>query len=121
MTQAAFHPVIWVGSSRKDVQQFPELVQGHIGYALYVAQCGGRHRDAKVLKGFGGAGVLEIVTDHRGDTFRSVYTVRFSGVVYVLHAFQKKSKAGIETPQAEIEMIRKRLKEAELIAKGLGL
>jgi phage-related protein len=89
-----------------------------MGYALYVAQMGGKHRDAKPLKGFGGAGVVEVVKDHRGDTFRAVYTVRFSGTVYVLHAFQKKSKSGGKTPKMDISLIELRLREAEKIAKG---
>ena len=71
-------PVIWVGSSRRDLREFPEPVQDHMGYALYVAQRGGRHRDAKILSGFGGAGVVEIVKDYRGDTFRAVYTLRYA-------------------------------------------
>jgi phage-related protein len=110
-------PVIWVGSSREDLREFPEPVQDHMGYALYVAQRGGRHRNAKALTGFGGAGVVEVVRDYRGDTFRSVYTLRYAGAVYVLHAFQKKSKTGRETPRRDIEMIRQRLREAEQIAK----
>jgi|SRR5580692_3931907 phage-related protein len=110
--------VVWVGSSRKDLRTFPDPVQDHMGYALYVAQRGGKHRDTKVLSGFGGAGVVEVVTDFRGDTFRAVYTVRFAASVYVLHAFQKKSKSGRETPQREVELIKKRLREAEQIAKG---
>jgi phage-related protein len=69
----------WVGSSRKDLREFPDMVQDYIGYALYVAQQGGKHRDAKTWTGFGGAGVVEIVTDHRGDTFRSVYMLRYRG------------------------------------------
>ena len=84
-----------------------------IGFALYAAQQGGKHADAKPLRGFSGAGVLEVITDHRGDTFRAVYTVRLAGRVYVLHAFQKKSKAGIQTPKAEINLIKSRLKRAE--------
>jgi phage-related protein len=111
-------PVVWVGSSRKDLRTFPDPVQHHVGYALYVAQRGGKHRDTKVLRGFGGAGVVEVVTDFRGDTFRAVYTVRFGTNVYVLHAFQKKSKSGRETPQRDIELIKQRLREAEQIAKG---
>ena len=87
-----------------------------MGYALYVAQRGGKHRDTKVLSGFGGAGVVEILRDHRGDTFRAVYTVRFGDAVYVLHAFQKKSKTGRETPRPAIELIKQRLQEAEQIA-----
>lgn len=108
-------PVIWIGSSRKDFGAFPDAVKDRMGYALYVAQQGGKHADAKPLKGYGGAGVVEIVRDHRGDTFRTVYTVRLGGVVYVLDAFQKKSKTGRETPKAEIERIDKRLREAERI------
>jgi phage-related protein len=110
-------PVIWVGLSRKDFVTFPEVAMNRIGYALYVAQQGEKHRDAKPLKGFGGAGVVEIVSDYRGDTFRVVYTVRFSSAVYVLHVFQKKSKTGRETPKTEIDMIEKRLREAERIEK----
>jgi phage-related protein len=114
---ASLKPVIWVGSSRHDLRGFPDEVQDHMGYALYVAQRGDKHRDAKVLSGFGGAGVVEIVTDHRGDTFRAVYTVRFAGAIYVLHAFQKKSKSGRATPRRDLELIKQRLREAERIAK----
>ena len=92
-----------------------------MGYALYVAQRGGKHRDAKTLSGFGGAGMVEVVKDYRGDTFRAVYTLRYAGVVYVLHAFQKKSKTGRETPRRDIELIKQRLREAEQIAKERGL
>jgi phage-related protein len=109
-------PVIWVGRTLKDLREFPEPVQDHMGYALYVAQRGGKHRDAKTLKGFGGAGVLEVISDYRGDTFRAVYTVRHAGAVYVLHAFQKKSKTGRETTRRDLELIRQRLREAERIA-----
>jgi len=90
-----------------------------MGYALYVAQVGGQHSDAKVLRGFGGAGVVEII-DYRGDTFRAVYTLRYGGAVYVLHAFQKKSKTGRETPRRESELIQQRLRQAEQIAKALN-
>ena len=110
-------PVIWVGSSRKDLRNFPNPVQDHVGYALYTAQRGGRHRDTKVLSGFGGAGVLEVVKDFRGDTFRAVYTLRYAGAIYVLHAFQKKSKTGHETPKQDIELVKQRLREAEQIEK----
>jgi phage-related protein len=106
-------PVLWVGSSRKDLRKFPRGVRRTFGQGLYDAQTGGKHPDAKVLKGFGGAGVLELIESDRGGTYRAVYTVKFSGAVYVLHAFQKKSKAGIGTPPREIEAIRARLKEAE--------
>jgi phage-related protein len=116
--ERSIKPVIWVGTSRKDLREFPAAVQDHMGYALYVAQLGGKHRDVKALSGFGAAGILEIVTDHRGDTFRGVYTLRYAGAVYVLHAFQKKSKTGRETPRREMELIRQRLRLAERIAKG---
>lgn len=88
-----------------------------MGYALYVAQPGGKHRDTKALGGFGGAGVVEIVKDYRDDTFRAVYTVRYAGAVYVLHAFQKKSKTGRLTPHRDMELIRQRLHQAEQIVK----
>ena len=110
-------PVVWVGSSRKDLWAFPDLVQDHVGYALYVAQRGGKHLDAKTLQGFGGAGVVEVITDYRGDTFRATYTLRFEGALYVLHCFQKKSKTGRETPHRDLELIKHRLREAERIAK----
>jgi phage-related protein len=106
-------PVAWIGSSKVDLSAFPEEVKDSIGFALYVAQQGGKHRDAKPLRGFGGAGILEIVDDFDGDTYRAIYTVRFAGRVYVLHVFQKKSKTGIKTPKAEINLIQSRLKRAE--------
>nr|WP_254054092.1 type II toxin-antitoxin system RelE/ParE family toxin [Singulisphaera sp. GP187] len=95
------------------MKEFPDEVCRVMGFALRQAQLGGKHQDAKVLKGVGGAGVLEVVEDHDRDTFRAVYTVKFAGAVYVLHAFQKKSKKGIKTPTAERELIRWRLKAAE--------
>jgi phage-related protein len=110
--------VTWVGTSLKDLREFPETMQDHMGYALYVAQRGGKHQDAKVLSGFGGAGVVEVIKDHRGDTFRAVYTLRYAGSVYVLHVFQKKSKTGRETPRRDVELIKQRLREAEQIATG---
>lgn len=110
-----------MSSSLKDLRAFPDPVQDHVGYALYVAQRGGKHRDTKVLNGFGGAGVVEIIKDFRGDTYRAVYTVRNQRSVYMLHAFQKKSKSGRETPRKEIELIRQRLREAERIAKEKAL
>jgi phage-related protein len=106
-------PVRWIGSSRHDVRSFPESVRLRIGGALWEAQIGRKAPWAKPLKGFGGAGVLEIVDDHDGDTYRAVYTVRFAGIVYVLHAFQKKSKRGIATPQHEIALMQQRLRRAE--------
>lgn len=105
-------PVVWIGSTKADLSSFPEDVKDAIGYALYIAQRGGKHADAKPLRGFGGAGILEIVEDHAGDTYRAVYTVRFADRIYGLHAFQKKSKTGIATPKHEIELIKSRLKRA---------
>jgi phage-related protein len=109
----ALRPVGWIGSSKKDLTEFPESVQGEVGYALYLAQLGGKSDRAKPLKGFSGAGILEVVVDHIGDTYRAVYTVRFEEAVYVLHTFQKKSKRGKETPQTDINLIKERLKRAE--------
>ncbi|MPY74624.1 MAG: type II toxin-antitoxin system RelE/ParE family toxin [Alphaproteobacteria bacterium] len=105
-------PVRWVGSSKADLTGFPEEVRRRVGGALWDAQLGLRASYAKPLKGFGGAGVLEIVDDFDGDTYRAVYTVRLAGAVYVLHAFQKKSKRGIATPKAELDLIERRLKRA---------
>ena len=106
-------PVRWIASSKDDLSVMPLDVRREVGYALYAAQQGDKHDDAKPLKGFAGAGVLEIVARHDGDTFRAVYTVRFSTAVYVLHAFQKKAKRGIATPKKEIDLVRARLKLAE--------
>src|SRR3990167_7558040 len=103
----------FVRSSRKDIREFPEEVKEDIGYALFEVQKGLKPAAAKPLKGFGGAGVLEIVENFFGDTYRAVYTVKFEKVVYVLHCFQKKSKHGIKTPRQEIDLIRKRLRAAE--------
>lgn len=97
----------------------PEEVTDTFGYALYLAQTGKKHEQAKPLHGFGSAGVLEIVEDRRGNAYRAVYTVRFAAAVFVLHVFQKKAKSGIATPKQDIELIRERLKVAEQIAKEL--
>ncbi len=115
----ALKPVLWVGSSRDDLKQFPSEVQDVMGFALYLAQLGEKHPDAKPLKGFGGAGVLEIIDDFQGDTYRAVYTVRLSGRVYVLHAFQKKARRSIKTSQHDIELIRERYRKAEEIQRQL--
>jgi len=104
-------PLFWVGSSKEDLLAFPDPVQDEIGTALSVAQFGGKHPKAKPWKGEG-PGVFEVVEDHRGDTYRAVYTVRFEGLVYVLHAFQKKSPSGIRTPRRDVELIMRRLNEA---------
>ena len=106
-------PVFWEGSSKRDLRNFPKAVRLMVGQALFDAQTGGKHPDARPLKGFGGAGVLEVVETHDGNTYRAIYTVKFAGVVFVLHAFQKKSKSGSKTPPEEIEKVKKRLKEAQ--------
>jgi phage-related protein len=95
------------------LKALPDEVQREVGFALVDAQCGGKPLSAKPLKGFGGTAVLEIVEDFDGDTYRAVYTVRFAEAVYVLHAFQKKSKRGIATPKATIDIIKARLRTAE--------
>jgi phage-related protein len=106
-------PVVWMGSSRKNLRRFPRDVKRDIGQALYTAQQGDIDPSAKPLKGFGGGSVLEIVVDLAGNTWRAVYTVRFAEAIYVLHAFQKKSKKGIATPSRNLEMIHRRLADAE--------
>jgi len=111
-------PVFWIGSSRKDLRRFPKLVRQTVGQALFDAQTGGTHPDAKPLKGFQGAGVLEVVESHDGSTYRAVYTIQFAGVVYVLHAFQKKSKRSIQTPREEMDVVKSRLKVAEKHHEG---
>ena len=111
--------LIWIGSIRKDLLALPADVRRFFGFALSLAQQGDKHESAKVLKGFGGAGVLEIVEDDSGGTYRAVYTVKFAEAVFVLHCFQKKSKRGIATPKEDIEIIYARLKIAEAYAKDL--
>jgi phage-related protein len=115
----ALRELRWIGSAKKDLLAMPDEVQQGFGFALYQAQIGLLHPDAKPLKGFGSAGILEIVEDWRGNAYRAVFTVRFAQAVFVLHCFQKKSKHGIETPIADMDLIRKRLKEAEALAKGI--
>ena len=109
----ALKPLDFIGSSREDLREFPDEVKQDIGYALFEAQKGQKSESAKPLKGFVGAGVLEIIERFDGDTYRAVYTVKFREVVYVLHCFQKKSKSGIKTPQQDIDLIARRLKAAE--------
>jgi phage-related protein len=118
MDETPLKEVVWVGPTRKELKEFPRPVQRAVGLALYAVQLGEMPPDAKLLKGFGGAGVLELLEDHRGDTYRVVYTVRFATKVYVLHVFQKKSKRGIATPQKEIVLIRARLRWAERLYTG---
>ena len=106
--------VVWIGSSRRDLKSFPGDVKRAIGFALYQAQIGCKAPSAKPLSGFGSAGVLEIVADYNTDTYRVVYTVRFGDFIYVLHAFQKKSKRGGTTPKPDVALIRSRLKDAQV-------
>jgi phage-related protein len=113
-------PIVWIGDSLETLRSFPKPVRDVIGFALYEAQLGGKHVDAKPLKGYG-SGLLEVVSDHRGDTFRAVYTVRLRDRIYVLHTFQKKSKSGIATPKHELMLVERRLKRAiELHAEHEG-
>ena len=106
-------PVVWIGSSKEDLKTLPATVQDVFGHALYLAQVGKKHPETKPLHGFGGASVLEVVEDYRGDTYRAVYTVRFAEAVYVLHVFQKKSKHGVATPKSDLDLIKERLKRAQ--------
>ncbi len=112
-------PLEWIASSHKDLMALPPEVRRRFGYALSLAQMGDQDDAAKVLKGFGGAGVLEVVEDDAGGTYRAVYTVKFAEAVFVLHCFQKKSKTGIATPKADMDIIRARLKVAEALAQEL--
>jgi phage-related protein len=112
-------PLNWVGSSKKDLLEMPDEVLDVFGYALYLAQNGHKHRQAKPLKGFGSAGVLEVAEDHDGSTYRAVYTVRFSNGIYVLHCFQKKSRKGVETSKQDKNMIEARLKLARQHSEGV--
>ena len=105
-------PLVWRGSSKRDFMNFPRAAQREMGYALFLAQMGERHpKMAKTLKGFAGATVIEIRESHEGNAYRAVYTVRYKETVYVLHAFQKKSKTGISTPKMEIDLVEQRLKD----------
>jgi phage-related protein len=105
-------PLVWASASRKDYRAFPERVQKGFGFELHLAQSGEHPPSAKPLKGIG-RGTLELIGDFDGDTFRAVYTVKFREAIYVLHAFKKKSKRGIATPKADVDLIRHRLKAAE--------
>lgn len=110
-------PLFWIGGSKKDLMALPVAVRKFFGHALDFAQRGEQHDAAKALKGFGGAGVLEIVEDDTGGTYRAVYAVQFAEAVFVLHCFQKKSKSGIATPPKDLDIIRARLKTAEALVK----
>lgn len=111
-SNAEIKPLLWVGSSKKDLANMPDDVQDTFGYALFLAQTGVKHGQAKPLKGFGSAGVLEVVESEAGSTYRAVYTVKIAGAVYVLHCFQKKSTSGIATPKPDMDLVKERLKAA---------
>jgi phage-related protein len=119
MQEDAEKRLIWIGSSKRDLLCLPAPVRRFFGHALYYAQRGERHESTKVMKGFGSAGILEIIEDDAQGTYRAVYTVRFSEAVFVLHCFQKKSLSGISTPKRELDIIRTRLKMAEHVAREL--
>jgi phage-related protein len=106
-------PVHWMGSSRADMRELPERVKHDFGQALKKVQVGLRPAEAKPLKGFGGAGVLELRSDFEGATYRAVFTIRFPSAIFVLHVFQKKSTHGIQTPRRHLALIRERLQRAE--------
>ncbi len=116
MTTPRIRPLVWVGSSKADLRSMPEEIQDAFGYAIHLAQIGKKSDHAKPLKGFGSAGVLEVVESWQRDTYRAVYTVKFANAVYVLHCFQKKSTKGIETPKSDMDKIRDRFKAAQLHA-----
>ena len=114
-------PLRWTGPSKEELLEFPDPVKKQVGHALHLAQTGDKADNAKPLRGFGGAGVLEIVVNYAGDTFRAVYTVKLASTIYVLHCFQKKSKKGAETPKQTIELITKRLRTAvEFHSRQMG-
>ena len=119
MKRAVVRGVTWVGSSRDEVRAFPQDARRAVGLALYQAQVGGKHPLVRPLKGFAGAGVLEVIQECAGGAFRCVYAVRFAEAVYVLHAFHKKSNRGIATPKHDLDMVRSRLTEAEQIHAGV--
>ena len=113
MDSPKYKELVWIGSTKEDLKRFPAEVRNIMGYALHVAQAGGKHPDAKPLKDFKGAGVLEVVDSYERNTYRMVYTVKLRGAVYALHAFQKKSKKGIATPKSDVDLINARLKRAK--------
>jgi phage-related protein len=118
MNKPIVKPLEWIASSKKDLLAMPSDVVDVFGYALHLAQHGGKHSQSKPLKGFGSAGVLEVVEDDDGSTYRAVYTVKFANAVYVLHCFQKKSHKGIETPKQDLDSIRSRMTLAQQHAEG---
>lgn len=114
MSKQPRKPIKWVGSAKRDLDAMPADVKDVFGHAIDLAQAGGKHAEAKAMAGFGSAGVIEVVEDFRGGAYRAVYTVKFAGWIYVLHCFQKKSKAGIKTPKEDLDLINTRLKAAKL-------
>jgi len=116
-TPPTLKPLAWIGAAYDELMELPAEVRRSVGYALHAAQAGGKHDSAKPLRGFKGAGALEVVESYDTDTYRAVYTVKFADAVYVLHCFQKKSKKGIATPKSTIDLIERRLKEAAAIYK----
>ena len=113
MSKQTRKPLKWVGSAKRDLDAMPEDAKDVFGHAIDLAQAGGKHQDAKVMTGFGSAGVLEIVEDYRSDTYRTVYAVTFAGWVYVLHCCQKKSKSSVKTPREDMDLIHARLEAAK--------
>lgn len=111
--------LLWIGSSRADLKQFPDEVQDKMGHGLYLAQMGDRHNHAKTLSGLGNAKVIELRENDRSGTYRMIYIVEMAEFIFVLHAFQKKSKSGIATPKQEINLVKRRLKEADALYKEL--
>lgn len=111
-SQVREKPLHWMGSSKADFLEFPDPVKSDMGFALGVAQLGGKHPQAKPWKGEG-PGVFEMVESHDGNAYRAIYTVRFEGVIYMLHAFQKKSPSGIRTAQTDVNLVHDRLKRAQ--------
>ena len=111
--------LIWIGSSREDLKKFPNEVQDEMGHGLYLAQTGDRHVHAKTLSGLGSAKIIEIRENDRSGTYRVVYTIEMNDFIFVLHAFQKKSKSGIATPKQEVDLIKRRLKDAKSLYKQL--
>ncbi|HEX4296103.1 MAG TPA: type II toxin-antitoxin system RelE/ParE family toxin [Rhizomicrobium sp.] len=110
--------VVWMGSTLKDIKNFPEAARSEAGQALYLAQLGERSISTSPLTGFGGASVLEIIIPEKGDTFRAIYTTKFDTAIYVLHAFKKKAKKGIKTPLQDMKLVRSRLKDAEILHRA---
>ena len=117
--KAELRPLVWIGSSKRDLMALPSRVVDTFGYALHLAQIDSRHQDAKIMRGFGDASVLEVVESDRSGTYRAIYSIRFEAAVFVLHVFQKKSKSGSKTPKPDLRLIEERLKAAQKYAEEL--